>query len=154
MTSNITSILTLPQEILENKIYKYVGNDGVSLFQSTNKKNYLGHQDKASAETPLLKLNDLSQRKILGFMSLGDKLKLSRTNSTMRRKWKHEYIDLLDIINLIPMIGNIQTQMNNTQEGIFILYIKIAQNILNKSTRTPEIDHAHLQFESYCHICC
>ena len=124
----------------------------MSLFQSTNKKTSLGHQDKASAETPLLKLNDLSLSKILGFMSLGDKLKLSRTNSTMRRKWKHEYIDLLDIINLIPIIGNIQTQMNNTQEGIFILYIKIAQNILNKSSRTPEINHAHLQFESCFHL--
>ena len=118
MSSNITSILTLPEEILENKIYNYLGNDGVSLFQSTNKKTYLDHQDKASAETPLLKLNGFSLSKILGFMSLGDKLKLSRTNSTMRRKWKHEYIDLLDIINLIPIIGNIQTQMNNTQEGI------------------------------------
>ncbi len=152
MSSTITALLALPEDLLEISIYNYLNKDAISLLHGTSKKLYLGHQDKASAETPLLKLNDLSLSKIFSFMSLGEKLKLSRTNSTMRSKWMHLLLDISDLISIIPIIGNVHAEMSPTQENILKLYIKIAQSMIDKSTRPPNLTNEQTSFESYYHL--
>ena len=152
MSSSNTPLLALPEVLLEISIYNYLNKDAISLLHGTSKKTYLDHQAKASAETPLLKLNDLSLSKIFSFMSLGEKLKLSRTNSTMRSKWMHLLLDISDLISIIPIIGNIHTDMSPAQEKMLKLYIKIAQNIIANSSRVPNITHEQTSFESYYHL--
>lgn len=152
MSSPITPLLALPEDLLEKNIYNYLGKGSISVLHGTRKKLYLDHQDKASAETPLLKLNDFSLSKISSFMSLGEKLKLSRTNSTMRSKWMHLLLGISDLIRIIPIIGNIHTDMSPAQEKMLKLYIKIAQNIITNSSRAPNITHEQTSFESYYHL--